>query len=352
MSDLNQGPLPVERFDYDLPPELIAQQPVEPRDASRLLVVRRSSGTLSDHVFHELPELLQPGDLLVVNDTRVIPARVFARRPSGGRVELLLLTRLSDTDWRALARPARRLRMGETLTVLDHNDVPTSDTIDVIARDGEAVVVRLPDDATIDRHGRVPLPPYIRDSTSDPERYQTVYSRQAGSAAAPTAGLHFTPRVIDTCRERGIEMVSVTLHVGLDTFQPIKTDDARDHEIHSEWFEVSSETLAAVASAKREGRRVVAVGTTSVRTLESIADSVLGEHVATEPVSGPTKLYITPGYEFRLVDAMLTNFHLPRTTLILLVSAMAGEDLIREAYAHAIAERYRFYSFGDAMLIV
>jgi S-adenosylmethionine:tRNA ribosyltransferase-isomerase len=352
VSDREQAPLPVERFDYELPPELIAQQPAEPRDSARLLVVSRADGTLTDRVFRDLPELLQPGDLLVVNDTRVIPARLIAHRASGGRVELLLLSRLASGDWRALGRPARRLRRDEHLRLLDSADRETDEMVEIVGRDEDAVIVRFADEGSIERLGRVPLPPYIRDSTADPERYQTVYSREAGSAAAPTAGLHFTPEVIAACERRGIEMVTVTLHVGLDTFQPIKTADAREHQIHSEWFEISADALAAVAAAKREGRRVVAVGTTSVRTLESAASAILDMGDNLQALAGPTRLYITPGYEFQVVDVMLTNFHLPRTTLMLLVSAMAGEELIRAAYAHAIAKRYRFYSFGDAMLIV
>ena len=352
MTDSPPERLPVERFDYDLPPDLIAQQPAEPRDSARLLVVSRGERTLTDRVFRELPELLQPGDLIVVNDTRVMPARLIARRQTGGRVELLLLARRPDGSWRALARPTRRLRPGEALTLVGHDEQPTADVLHVIERDDDSMVVAFPDEAAIERHGRVPLPPYVRDTSADPERYQTVYNREPGSAAAPTAGLHFTPGVMDACRARQIEFATVTLHVGLDTFQPIKTADARDHQIHSEWFEMSAETLAAVREAKQSGRRVVAVGTTSVRTLESVADTILLTGAAHEPLAGPTRLYITPGFGYRIVDVMLTNFHLPRTTLLLLVAAFAGEELMRAAYAHAIQARYRFYSFGDAMLIV
>jgi len=352
VTDPAQSPLPVERFDYDLPPELIAQQPAEPRDSARLLVVSRETGSLEDRVFRDLPDILQPGDLIVINDTRVIPARMIARRESGGRVEFLLLARRPDGSWSSLARPARRLRLGETLALVGHDDAGTSGTVVVTGREEELVIVTFSDESAIERVGRVPLPPYIRDATSDPERYQTVYNRQAGSAAAPTAGLHFTPAVMDRCRQRGIEFATVTLHVGLDTFQPIKTEDARDHLIHSEWFDVPSATLAAVAKATRESRRVVAVGTTSVRTLESVAEAIHSADTAVEPIAGATRLYITPGYQYRVVDVMLTNFHLPRTTLLLLVSAFAGESLTRAAYLHAITEQYRFYSFGDAMLIV
>ena len=352
MTSLKPDPLPIERFDYELPSELIAQRPAEPRDAARLLVVTRSDRSLTDRSFHELPDVLRSGDLLVINDTRVMPARLIARRDSGGRVELLLLSRQPDGRWRALARPARRLRPGELLTLMGHDDKPSNDSVRVVERVDDQMIVEFLDEMAIQRHGRVPLPPYIRDSSSDPERYQTVYSRESGSAAAPTAGLHFTQSVIDSCKAREIEFASVTLHVGLDTFAPIKTADARSHQIHSERFDVSADTLNVVAQAKRAGRRVVAVGTTSVRTLESVAD-YLGSHEAfDEPVSGATRLYITPGYDFQIVDGMLTNFHLPRTTLLLLVSAFAGEDVTRAAYTHAVQERYHFYSFGDAMLIV
>jgi S-adenosylmethionine:tRNA ribosyltransferase-isomerase len=342
--------LPVARFDYDLPPELIAQHPVEPRDSSRLLVLARDDGSLTDCVFRDLPELLVPGDLLVVNDTRVLPARLVAQRGTGGRVELLLLERRADATWRALARPARRLRPGELVHLLDRRGAVTDDGVEVVDREADEMLVRFADEGAIARHGRTPLPPYISADDNDPERYQTVYAREEGSAAAPTAGLHFTPELLERCRSRGIDVATVTLHVGLDTFQPIRTADALKHRMHSERYCVPSDASRRIAAVKQEGRRVVAVGTTSVRTLEATAD----EHLAGSPgdLCGVTQLYITPGYRFRIVDAMVTNFHLPRTTLLLLVSAFAGEEHLRAAYQHAIHERYRFYSFGDAMLIV
>lgn len=351
MSYPSNEPLPIDRFDYDLPPELIAQSPAEPRDSARLLVVRRRDGSLTDTCFSDLPDLLAPGDLLVMNDTRVLPARLFARRSTGGRVEVLLLSRRADNSWSALARPSRKLRPGDELRILGVDDEPSGEVITVGERIADGFTIRFSDERAIERHGRVPLPPYIQGQLSDPERYQTVYARESGSAAAPTAGLHFTPELLQRCHEAGIETARVTLHVGLDTFQPIKVADARDHAIHSEWFHVPAETATAIRETRSRRGRVVAVGTTSVRTLESAVDRILTQGDDTV-ISGQTRLYITPGYQFRLVDAMITNFHLPRTSLLLLVSAFAGEAAIRRAYAHAIEERYRFYSFGDATLLI
>ena len=351
MTDSGPDPLPVSRYDYELPHELIAQRPIEPRDAARLLVLSRSDGSLTDRVFRDLPEILRPGDLLVVNDTRVLPARLIAKRATGGPVELLLLSRLPDGCWTALARPARRLRDGERLELIAADETDSGSGVTIVGRDESGVVVSFDDVSVVHRLGRTPLPPYITEQVRDPERYQTVYGRLEGSAAAPTAGLHFTPELIERCLSQGIEMVSVTLHVGLDTFQPIKTPDARRHPIHSEWFDVPWGAMHALREAKRSGRRVVAVGTTSVRTLESAAQAIVSEDVPAG-LSGSTRLYITPGYPYQIVDAMVTNFHLPRTTLLLLVAAFAGDDHIRRAYLHAIEARYRFYSFGDAMLIV
>ena len=351
MSGADQEPLPIDRFDYELPPELIAQQPIEPRDAARLLVVARHAEALSDRRFVELPHLLNPGDLLVLNDTRVLPARLRARRHGGGAVELLLLRRHSMGVWEAIARPARRLRPGAILRLTDHSGADTGTTIRVAARNGDVFRVVIDDEDSIRRAGELPLPPYIASRLANPERYQTVYGTREGSAAAPTAGLHFTERTLAACRARGIGIARITLHVGLDTFQPMRVANARDHEIHSEWREATAATIEQVRDTCRRGGRVIAVGTTSARTLESLADTITGDDPAMT-VAGCTRLYITPGYTFRVVDGLLTNFHLPRTSLLLLVSALAGEATIRQAYAHAITERYRFYSFGDAMLIV
>lgn len=348
---MTDSPIPIDWFDYDLPEELIAQHPVEPRDSARMLVVERARQQITDHVFSDLPRFLHPGDLIVVNDTRVLRARLFAQRDTGGRIEFLLLQRAPDGTWTSLARPARRLRIGERLRLVAPDGQLGNDIIEVVSRSAEEIAVRFDDEGAIERAGRVPLPPYIHEDVGDPERYQTVYARESGSAAAPTAGMHFTPELIQRCEVMGIGMTSLTLHVGLGTFQPIKTQDVRDHPMHAEVYAVEPSTIQALRETRAAGGRIVAVGTTSVRTLESIADQVLTtDH--TEPIAGSTRLYITPGYQFKLVDRMITNFHLPRTTLLLLVASIMGEDLMRRAYEHAIRERYRFYSFGDAMLIV
>jgi S-adenosylmethionine:tRNA ribosyltransferase-isomerase len=337
----------VDAYDYALPDELIAQVPIEPRDAARMLVVDRGSGAFEDRVFRDLPRYLRGGDLLVVNDTKVMPARIMAQRGSGGRVEFLLLERQQHGTWTALARPARRLSSGESLRVLDDSDAPTHARMVVVGRQGDEVLVRFEDEQAIQRFGRVPLPPYIRRSIENAERYQTVYARHEGSAAAPTAGMHFTPALLDACRAAGAAIASITLHVGRDTFQPIRSDSPSEHVMHSEWFNIPDPTL--IREVKRAGGRIFAVGTTSVRALESAAEAILAGHAH---VNGSTRLFITPGHEFRIVDGMITNFHLPRTTLLLLVSAFASQETIRRAYGHAIEQRYRFYSFGDAMLIV
>lgn len=350
MSSDQERVLPISRFAYELPAELIAQQPAEPRDSSRLLVVNRTDQTLSDRVFSDLPDLLQPGDLLVMNSSRVLNARLFVLRQSGGRVELLFLHEQEPGIWSALARPARRLKPGEQLEVQSRDGLETGHLVEIVQREPDGtLLVRLEfATAVLTEHGHLPLPPYITERPDDEERYQTVYADQVGSAAAPTAGLHFTSELLDRCRQRGIETAWVTLHVGLGTFQPVQVENALEHRIHAETFEVPTETMNQLAAARNDNRRIVAVGSTAVRTLETIGDKVVqgGE------ISGSTQVYITPPYTFRMVDAMVTNFHLPRTTLLLMVSALAGEELLRSAYQHAVRERYRFYSFGDAMLIV
>ncbi|RMF27990.1 MAG: tRNA preQ1(34) S-adenosylmethionine ribosyltransferase-isomerase QueA [Chloroflexi bacterium] len=355
-----------DEFDYHLPPELIAQKPVEPRDASRLMVLNRADGSITHRIFREIGAYLRPGDLLVLNESRVIPARLFARKvPTGGRVEMLLLNPEGGNGrWRVLVK-GRRVRPGTRLA-LTAGPEPESPTIDVeatVVAEGErgerVVVFSRPVETFLEQVGVIPLPPYIHEPLADPERYQTVYARRPGSVAAPTAGLHFTPELLLALREQGVRFAYVTLHIGLDTFRPVSTERVENHKMHSEWCQLSPETASRINRAKLEGRRVVAVGTTAVRVLETAAQRALaqcqGEACAWQTVvafEGTTDLFITPGYRFRVVDALITNFHLPRSTLLMLVAAFAGLDLIRRAYAEAIARRYRFYSFGDAMLIL
>lgn len=337
-------------YDYELPDELIAQMPIEPRDASRLMVLDRANASIEHAHFRDIGRFLDPGDLLVINDTRVIPARLHARRQTGGLVELLLLRRLPDGHWEAMGRPGRRLHPGEKVQLFDVAGA-SSDRAAMIEgrREGGLFAVRLPEEVEQDlaRFGEMPLPPYIHARLDDPERYQTVYAAAAGSAAAPTAGLHFTPELLTSLQAGGIQVARVTLHVGLGTFLPVKVEDARLHQMHQEWYSVPAATLAAIRETRVAGRRVVAVGTTSCRTLESLGVALGSE----QDVSGWTGLFITPGHRWQVVDSLITNFHLPRSTLMLLVSAVAGRDFILRAYAEAVRQRYRFFSFGDAMLI-
>jgi len=331
-------------FDYNLPPDLIAQQPAEPRDASRLLVVDRAQGTIEHRTFRNLPEHLRPGDVVVVNDSRVINARLQARwEDTGGQVEFLLLHETDGGAWEALARPGRRVRAGRR-AVLAGGGV-----IEVLAspRDGVALI-GLPAGLDLEQAGELPLPPYIHEQPADAGRYQTVYAATPGSVAAPTAGLHFTPELLDRLRAGSVEVVSLTLHVGIGTFRPVDVDDPREHTLHAEYGRVSAGAAGRVLAARAAGGRILAVGTTSVRLLEQWAAAGMSP----DGWAGWTGFYILPGHQFRAVDALITNFHLPRTTLLMLVSAFAGDDLRRKAYEVAIAERYRFYSFGDAMLIV
>ena len=355
-------------LDYDLPQELIAQTPIEPRDAARLLIVRRDTGELSHRVFRDMGEYLRPGDLLIANESRVIPARLRARKAGmGGAVEVLLLRKLDDLTWEALVG-GKRVRPGTRLEILDesHNCALTAEVVQ--AHEGPQRIVRFeqPIEPLFGAVGITPLPPYIHAPLANPERYQTVYSRTPGSAAAPTAGLHFTPDFILALRRQGIEFGLVTLHIGLDTFKPVEEERVEDHRIHTEWCSLSPEVARQVNEAKLAGRRVIAVGTTSVRVLETAARKSLTSRPLGVPPSGRpacawqtvsafegfSDLFIYPGFQFRAVDALLTNFHLPRSTLLALVSAFAGRDLILRAYQAAISERYRFYSFGDAMFIV
>lgn len=354
-------------FDYHLPQELIAQTPAEPRDASRLLAMDRRTGVTEHRQFTDIGEYLRPGDLLVLNRSRVIPARLRGTRAnSGGRVELLLLRQKSPGLWEALGKPGRRLRPGDR--VLVEGPVPetqssskTQSTSSIEAEilesdeQGVKLVKFSPGDVLLDCWGETPLPPYIHERPSNPERYQTVYSAEPGSVAAPTAGLHFTSELLEMLQHNGVSQAFVTLHIGLDTFRPVQGEDPAEHHIHTEYYEVSQETAGQISLARREGRRIVAVGTTSVRTLEQLGlnweRSGTGEGDPVDGSTGQAEIFILPGHRFRLVDAMITNFHLPRSTLLMLVSAFAGREHILAAYEEAIARGYRFYSFGDAMFL-
>ncbi len=330
-------------FDYELPPELIAQTPVEPRDSSRLMVLNRADGSISHQRFYELDQLLHKGDVLVFNDSRVMPARLIGRKSdTGGKVELLLLRRLEPGLWETVVKPSRSLRVGVRVEL----DGLEGEVVE--CGEGAVRIVRFSDERALERAGQVPLPPYIHRPLDDPERYQTIYSRVKGSAAAPTAGLHFTPGLLNRLESKGIQFAFVTLHIGLDTFSPIRVEDPSRHTIHKEYGELSSEVARQLTLARGEGRRIIAVGTTSVRLLEQAALKSGG----IEDFRGWTDLLILPGHRFSAVDAMITNFHLPRTTLLMLVAAIAGQGLIAKAYREAIREGYRFYSFGDAMLIL
>ncbi len=333
----------ISDFDYILPPERIAQIPVEPRDSSRLLVLDRETGSLEHRIFRDIGAYLRPGDLLVVNRTRVIPARIFARKPTGGRVEVLLLRREDLLTWECLVG-GKGLAAGKTIAV---ENGPAAEIIEVLEGSRRRVRFAEPIEPYFSKVGHVPLPPYIHEPLKDPERYQTVYARDPGSAAAPTAGLHFTPRLMDELRAQGVGFAEVTLHVGLDTFAPVTEDNPEEHQIHTEWCDLPQATADAINKTRQEGGRVIAVGTTSVRTLENAA---VGRDTISS-YTGNTSLYITPGYRFKLVDAMITNFHLPKSTLLMLVSAFAGREKILHAYEVAMQEKYRFYSFGDAMFI-
>ena len=342
-------------FDYVLPQERIAQAPAEPRDSSRLLVLHRSKqGGIEHRSFRDLVDYLHTGDLMVFNRSRVIPARLYGTETrSGTRVEILLVRRVKPGIWQALGRPGRRLRQGAEV-IVDATGDSDPVRIEVVETLEKGLrLVRLSDDGRLEGLGELPLPPYIKETPDDPERYQTVYADAPGSVAAPTAGLHFTDALLDDIRRRGVQTAWVTLHVGLDTFRPVHGEDIAEHKIHTEWYELPTETADAINRARRGGNRIIAVGTTTVRTLEHVArcahDAGASEIAA---AIGDADLFIMPGHQFRLVDAMLTNFHLPRSTLLMLVSAFAGRERILATYQEAIEREYRFYSFGDAMLII
>lgn len=334
-------------FYYDLPEELIAQTPLEPRDSSRLLVYNRTTDEVFHRHFRDVGDYLKPGDLLVVNTTKVYPARIFAYTEHGGKVEILLLKRQNLTDWECLVKPGKKCREGVILVVNEELKA------EIISRtdDGGRIVRFIFDgvfEDILSRVGEMPLPPYIHEKLKDKDRYQTVYCKQEGSAAAPTAGLHFTLRLIDELKAKGVEFAEVQLNVGLGTFRPVKTDDLEHHKMHTEYYVIDEENAEKINKAKREGRRVIAVGTTSVRTLETVAD----ENGFVKAQSGDTSIFIYPPYKFKCVEGLITNFHLPESTLVMLVSAFSSREKILELYNLAVKEKYRFFSFGDACLFL
>lgn len=337
----------ISDFDYFLPEKQIAQIPADPRDSSRMMVLSPKTQTIEHRHFYQLDEYLMDGDVLIFNDTRVIPARLIGvRQPTGGKAEVFLLRQLERDRWEVLVKPGKKMRVGSVITfghelsceVLAHTDFGGR----IVKFSYEGIFEEI-----LDRLGTMPLPPYIHETLEDPERYQTIYSREKGSAAAPTAGLHFTESLMDRLRKKGVHLGFVTLHVGLGTFRPVQVDEIEDHVMHSEFYSIPTETADLIRMAKQEGRRVVAVGTTSIRTLESAAV----DHGMIEAKQGWTNIFIYPGYQFKIVDAVITNFHLPKSTLIMLVSAFAGREFTLQAYQTAVEENYRFFSFGDAMLI-
>jgi len=340
-------------FDYSLPSELIAQTPIEPRDQSRLMVLDRSDGSITHSKFSEITKYLRDGDVLVFNNSRVIPARLNGRKvDSGGRVEILLLRQVDSGVWQALVKPGKRVNIGTRIEITNNSAGHGARVLAEVTglRQDGIKVISFSDEALLPELGKIPLPPYIRLPLANPERYQTVYASVTGSVAAPTAGLHFTPGLIDEVRERGVHCLFVTLHVGLDTFRPVREDDPLKHPIYKEYGVLGQEAAAQLCQAKAEGRRIICVGTTTVRILEQAAQASKASRL--EPFEGWVSLFILPGYQFRMVDALITNFHLPRTTLLMLVTAFAGKGFINQAYEEAIASRYRFYSFGDAMLVL
>lgn len=332
-----------EEFNYHLPQELIAQVPLKHRQDSRLLVYDRQNDRITHSIFSDLKAFLRPGDLLVINKTKVIPARLFAKKASGGKVEVLLLKKLTDLEWEVLVG-GKKVVQGVELTF-------SKEISGTITRDLEGskriIQFSAPIEAHFNKYGEMPLPPYIHERLEDPDRYQTVYAKYSGSAAAPTAGLHFTKIIIKELSDLGVKFADITLHVGLDTFAPVTEEEVETHKIHTEWCELNQLTADVINNAKDQGRRVIAVGTTSVRTLESA-----GMKKGVKPICGPTGIFIYPGYQFKVVDGMITNFHLPKSTLIMLVSAFAGKENIFKCYQEAINQKYRFFSFGDAMLIL
>ncbi|MDT2375179.1 tRNA preQ1(34) S-adenosylmethionine ribosyltransferase-isomerase QueA [Enterococcus faecium] len=341
--------LTTEDFDFDLPEELIAQTPLKDRDHSRLLVLDRKTGEMEDKHFHEIIEELQPGDALVMNNTRVLPARLYGEKAdTGAHLEVLLLTNTQGDTWETLIKPAKRAKVGTRISFGDGRlQAVVKEELEhggrIIDFEYEGIFLEI-----LESLGEMPLPPYIKERLEDPDRYQTVYAKENGSAAAPTAGLHFTKELLDEIEAKGVELVYLTLHVGLGTFRPVSVDKIEEHHMHSEFYRLTEEAAERLNQVRKNGGKIVAVGTTSIRTLETIGTKFNGEIRAD---SGWTDIFITPGYEFKVVEAFSTNFHLPKSTLVMLVSAFAGRELTLSAYQHAIEERYRFFSFGDAMFV-
>lgn len=336
-------------FYYDLPEELIAQDPLEDRSSSRLLVLDKKTGETEHHVFREIVNYLDPGDCLVINDTKVIPARLIgAKEETGAKIEVLLLKRGADDVWETLVKPGRKAKPGTRISFGD--GLLTGEVVDIVDEGNRLIHFEYEGifEEILDRLGQMPLPPYITHQLKDKDRYNTVYAEHPGSAAAPTAGLHFTPELLEKIRDKGVDIAHVTLHVGLGTFRPVKVDDVENHHMHSEFYMIDETAAEKINRAKENGKRVICVGTTSCRTIESAAD----ENGRLKACSGWTDIFIYPGYQFKILDALITNFHLPESTLVMLVSALAGRDHVLAAYEEAVRERYRFFSFGDAMLIV
>ncbi|HHY35687.1 MAG TPA: tRNA preQ1(34) S-adenosylmethionine ribosyltransferase-isomerase QueA [Firmicutes bacterium] len=340
----------VDEFDYELPPELVAQEPLERRDESRLLVLNRATGEVRHRVFRDVLDYLTSRDALVVNETRVIPARLFGRRSSGGKTEVLLLKDLEGDRWECLVRPGRKVRTGDRIVVEKNGRRMEGEVLARTSYGGRIIKWSYQGNfqENLEALGTVPLPPYVKRPIQDPERYQTVYARIPGSAAAPTAGLHFTPELLSQIESKGVHVVKIRLDVGLGTFRPVRETEVEKHAMHEEYFQISEEAARTINRVRESGGKVVAVGTTVVRALETAA-SPDGK---VRPKAEETRLYIYPGYEFKVVDRLITNFHLPRSTLLMLVCAFAGKELVLKAYREAVKERYRFYSFGDAMLIL
>lgn len=341
--------LTTEDFDFDLPEELIAQTPLSDRSSSRLLVVDRETGKFEDKHFYNIIDELEPGDALVMNDTRVLPARIYGeKQETGAHLEILLLNNIEGDTWETLIKPAKRAKVGSKITFGDGRlEAVVEEELDhggrIIRFQYKGIFLEI-----LESLGEMPLPPYIKERLEDPDRYQTVYAKENGSAAAPTAGLHFTPELLEQIAAKGVKLVYLTLHVGLGTFRPVSVDNIADHEMHSEFYRLTEEAAAQLNEVRANGGKIVAVGTTSIRTLETIGTKFDGQIKAD---SGWTSIFITPGYQFKIVEAFSTNFHLPKSTLVMLVSAFAGRDLTLSAYQHAIDERYRFFSFGDAMFL-